>query len=215
MDNELPMQNSLNPAIPQNPSGSNSYIIWVIIIIILAILGFLIYYYYPLISQQFLPFINNLFTPIDITTGSNVAENINQTVKTEGVQKEEISKEEISKEETTQNIQGAQATSSITNSQDVTSTVPVQNQQQHDALNTALNQAEKQQQPQPSDNSQYSADISTSSIQNSKSSSKTGWCFIGEDRGFRSCIQVNEHDKCMSGDIFPNQDICINPNLRQ
>jgi hypothetical protein len=54
-----------------------------------------------------------------------------------------------------------------------------------------------------------------SNIQQSKSSSKSGWCFIGEDRGFRSCIQVNENEKCMSGDIFPSQDICINPNLRQ
>jgi hypothetical protein len=61
----------------------------------------------------------------------------------------------------------------------------------------------------------YTADDSMSNIQQSKSNSKSGWCFIGEDRGFRSCIQVNENEKCMSGDIFPSQEICINPNLRQ
>ena len=44
--------------------------------------------------------------------------------------------------------------------------------------------------------------------------SKPGWCSVGEDRGFRSCIEVNESDKCMSGDIFPTKDICINPTLR-
>tara|TARA_Y100001970_G_C13564826_1_gene523310 strand:+ start:28 stop:456 length:429 start_codon:yes stop_codon:yes gene_type:complete len=44
--------------------------------------------------------------------------------------------------------------------------------------------------------------------------SKAGWCSVGEDRGFRSCIEVNESDKCMSGDIFPTKDICINPTLR-
>ena len=60
----------------------------------------------------------------------------------------------------------------------------------------------------------YSADDSYSSIQMSKTASKSGWCFIGEDRGFRSCIRVGENEKCMSGDIFPSQDICINPNLR-
>jgi len=60
----------------------------------------------------------------------------------------------------------------------------------------------------------YNADESSSSIQSSKSSSKSGWCFIGEDRGFRSCIQVNENDTCMSGNIFPTKDICINPTLR-
>ena len=61
----------------------------------------------------------------------------------------------------------------------------------------------------------YEADDSYSSIQSNKSSSKTGWCYIGEDRGHRSCIEVGENDTCMSGDIFPRQDICVNPNLRQ
>ena len=51
-------------------------------------------------------------------------------------------------------------------------------------------------------------------MQRSKGSSKSGWCFIGEDNGFRSCIKVNESDKCMSGDIFPSKDICVNPSLR-
>jgi hypothetical protein len=43
---------------------------------------------------------------------------------------------------------------------------------------------------------------------------KSGFCYIGEDRGFRSCVPVKGGDKCMSGDIFPTQAICINPNLR-
>ena len=41
-----------------------------------------------------------------------------------------------------------------------------------------------------------------------------GYCYIGEDQGFRSCIEVGEGDVCMSGDIFPTQAVCINPNLR-
>ena len=60
-----------------------------------------------------------------------------------------------------------------------------------------------------------SADDSYSSIQNSKSSSKSGWCFIGEERGYRSCVEVGENDICMSGDIFPRKEICINPTLRE
>lgn len=43
---------------------------------------------------------------------------------------------------------------------------------------------------------------------------KAGYCYIGEDRGFRSCVKVSQYDTCMSGDIFPTRDICINPNLR-
>lgn len=58
-------------------------------------------------------------------------------------------------------------------------------------------------------------DDSTSRLQASKPSSKQGYCYIGEDRGFRSCIEVDKGDVCMSGDIFPTKDICINPNLRE
>ena len=57
------------------------------------------------------------------------------------------------------------------------------------------------------------ADDATSSTQIPRT--KSGYCYIGEDRGFRSCIQVGENDKCMSGDIFPSQEICVNPNLRK
>ena len=51
-------------------------------------------------------------------------------------------------------------------------------------------------------------------MQSSQSKRKSGYCYIGEDRGYRSCIELSPGDKCMSGDIFPSMDICINPNLR-
>ena len=44
---------------------------------------------------------------------------------------------------------------------------------------------------------------------------KSGYCYVGEDRGFRSCVSVSPDDTCMSGDIFPSMDICINPSLRE
>ena len=52
---------------------------------------------------------------------------------------------------------------------------------------------------------------------NSKStgSSSIGFCYIGEYDGTRSCASVNESSKCMSGDIFPSKDICVNPSLRE
>ena len=57
-------------------------------------------------------------------------------------------------------------------------------------------------------------DISSSSTQSSKITNKSGYCYIGEDRGFRSCIKVNPSDECMSGNIFLTEAICINPKLR-
>lgn len=57
-------------------------------------------------------------------------------------------------------------------------------------------------------------DDAGSRTQLNRGSGKAGYCYIGEDRGFRSCIKVGEADMCMSGDIFPTQEICINPSLR-
>jgi len=57
----------------------------------------------------------------------------------------------------------------------------------------------------------YSADDSNSCVQ---TKAKTGWCLIGEDKGVRNCIKVGANDTCLSGDIFPNNQICVNPNLR-
>jgi len=47
-----------------------------------------------------------------------------------------------------------------------------------------------------------------------KPTNKKGYCYIGTDRTYRSCVKVEDSDKCMSGQIFPTKDLCINPNLR-
>ena len=60
------------------------------------------------------------------------------------------------------------------------------------------------------------ADDATSKTQSPKGGNKKGgFCYIGEDRGFRSCIKVNDANMCMSGQIFPTQRICENPSLRE
>ena len=83
------------------------------------------------------------------------------------------------------------------------------NTMDNNTLNKTLNTAQAS---QSHNNGDYEADQSGSSIQ--AGSGKSGWCFIGEDRGFRSCMEIGSQDKCMSGDIFPTKDICVNPNLR-
>jgi hypothetical protein len=74
------------------------------------------------------------------------------------------------------------------------------------SLSSALSDAEEKTEPMPDD--------AMSSTQRS-SSGKAGYCYIGEDRGFRSCIEVKEWDTCMSGEIFPSNAICVNPSLRE
>lgn len=38
------------------------------------------------------------------------------------------------------------------------------------------------------------------------------WCLVGEYQEKRGCIEIGEHDKCLSGQIFPTQKACLNPN---
>tara|TARA_B100001287_G_C22611696_1_gene495483 strand:+ start:65 stop:745 length:681 start_codon:yes stop_codon:yes gene_type:complete len=55
-------------------------------------------------------------------------------------------------------------------------------------------------------------DVSDSEIQNS---GNKGYCYVGTDREFRTCVNVNNADQCLSGDIFPTHNLCINPSLRE
>lgn len=91
----------------------------------------------------------------------------------------------------------------------VTSTIPQGDISQNNTLNRALNTSAQQ---SNIGQMNYQADDSLSTIQTG--GSKGGWCLIGEDRGFRSCATVENASECMSGDIFPSNEICVNPRLR-
>ena len=44
---------------------------------------------------------------------------------------------------------------------------------------------------------------------------KKGWCYIGEQDGNRSCLEVGANNYCQSGNVYPSRNICINPSLRK
>lgn len=44
--------------------------------------------------------------------------------------------------------------------------------------------------------------------------SEDGYCYIGYDNGQRECIATYGGETCMSGEIFPSLDICINPKIK-
>lgn len=48
----------------------------------------------------------------------------------------------------------------------------------------------------------------------STSSYKQGFCFIGKINDTRYCAKVTSSDQCMSGEIFPSENECINPNSK-
>ena len=182
---------------------------WLIVILILAFLGFNIFVYLAKGTQDLADFFGPLTEKIlglfTVITGDVV------DVTAEGTK-------------TVVNATAGTIDKGLTAVQNITPNTPnsnfkappVQSQQQqpqpdpmaNNSLNKVLNTSQNKQ----SSNTDYQADESSSNIQSG--SSKSGWCYIGEDRGFRSCSQVGDDDKCMSGDIFPTQEICVNPTLR-
>ena len=43
---------------------------------------------------------------------------------------------------------------------------------------------------------------------------KSGYCFIGNLNDVRYCSEISAKNKCLSGEIFPSMDLCINPNIK-
>ena len=182
---------------------------WVIIFLILAFLGFNIFVYLAKGTQD----ITNFFGPFlekILGTGISTAGQV-VDVSAEGAKAVVTGTADVLNTGLT-DVQkltpnGLAASSSISN-QSINSSIPQPDITQNNNLNKALNSQQNQQ-----GNNDYEANQASSSIY-SGGSGQAGWCYIGEDKGYRTCAKVDVNDTCMSGDIFPSQDLCINPNLR-
>ncbi len=178
---------------------------WLLIILILAFLGFNIFVYLAKGTQSitniFGPLFQKIFGTAVAITGQtiDVAAEGGKTVVSGTANALNAGLSAV------QDITPNTANSSI-QSQPVqgTTTKSTQNVASDNTLNKALNSSKPVEQSQDQD---YTAQEASSSL-------KAGWCFIGEDRGHRTCGEVGVNDQCMSGDIFPSQELCINPNLR-
>lgn len=179
---------------------------WILIILILAFLGFNVFVYLAKGTQD----ITNFFTPIiekifgvSLATTSQAID-----VSAEGAKGVVRGTANIAESGLTavQDITPNATNSSIKYSSGTQVHYPQEDPLQTSTLNQSINNNRRQEQ-QPL----YEADMATSSIQGG---GKSGWCYIGQDKGIRSCAQVGVNDKCMSGEIFPSQEICMNPNLR-
>jgi hypothetical protein len=208
---------------PSSSSSSMSSLLLraLLVIILLALIGFNVFTYLDDITQWFsdtfgAPFrevarflgyaaTDTVKTTVDVTAkGAKSAVDIAAGATTSGI--DVLQKtiggggEGIKASNTTS--ASASSTSSIGSTS--TSTRSTNTNRAESTLENALSHAKKEP-PQPDD--------ATSRTQ--RSSGKAGYCYIGEDRGFRSCLKVGEQDTCMSGDIFPTHAVCINPRLRE
>jgi hypothetical protein len=212
---------------------------WLIVILMLAFLGINVFAYLEKGTDATTSFFDKYIVPILKVFGYETLETTKQTVETSATGTK--AGVDIVADTTTGTIntiessaKGGKTTSSstatsstnkngITGQQPTTqlkmnSTQPIRDQLK---IEKQINELEDMQQQNlqkalddsASANAGPRPDDSLSRIQ-SGGSGKAGWCFIGEDRGFRTCSEVGENDRCMSGDIFPSQEICMNPNLR-
>jgi hypothetical protein len=89
-----------------------------------------------------------------------------------------------------------------------------------DLMIKASKKSSEKQDEQPSEKStvklnEPEPDTTTNPIQKPITSGKSNWCLVGEYQGRRGCVEIGENDKCMSGQIFPSQYTCLNPNFSQ
>lgn len=56
-------------------------------------------------------------------------------------------------------------------------------------------------------------DSSVSATQAPIAASKQKWCLVEDSGAQRGCVRVEDADKCMSGQVFPHQEMCLNPNI--
>ena len=217
-------------------SNMSSGISWqtiLIIILILALLGFNIFIYLAKGTGAVAEFIDKYFGPLLKLFGISILETTKQTINASATgtkagvdavantttgaidvleQGTNLTSNATTNATTSSNINSSNKYSGQQASGTQKNAMPVQQQIQQDGsatewrqdtLDSALNDASKNPEPQP--------DESSSSVQ---STGKAGWCYIGMDRNTRTCSQVGVNDMCMSGNIFPSQDICMNPSLR-
>ena len=234
-DNDLPTLTPLsevqNIDVSSNSSSFASYFFsislqtWIIIILILALLGINIFAYLAKGTQETALIFQKIFGPILTFFNYSALETTKQTIDLTATGTKSatdiVSNTAINTINTIQQTpvgtsgtstglsipQGKMSSSSFPQSLNQNVNVNVtQNQnlnQDQDSLSRALENAKQ------ADN--VSPDDSRSSIQ---TTGKSGWCYIGEEQGTRTCSEIGVNDVCMSGNVFPNLEICMNPNLR-
>jgi len=196
-----------------NEGMFSSWWVWIFIILLLAYLGFNIFNYLAKGAQT----TNDVLSPFwayimsffnygpTITPPEDTGVDADDTHETDTNDKQGGSTETGNKPISAENAQPNPASLSKINPES-TSNPNAHDNAQNTALNRALNISKQQELPKQD----YVANDSYDSTQQGKA----GWCYIGSEQGYRSCSQVGEADTCMSGNIFPTQDVCVNPSLR-
>jgi hypothetical protein len=202
---------------PSSSTGILSYIMsirwttWLIIVLILALLGINVFRFLAKGTETTANLFVDIFGPIAKWLGYELVD-VTKTTIDVGLTGAQTAVD-IAVGTTSGAVSGAVSGAQKAIGKEADSSLPVQNEIQQtgskfewddDSVSKALRHTQN--------TSEVTPDDSLSTIQSS--SGRSGWCFIGEQQGVRTCAELGVNDKCMSGDIFPSQAICVNPQLR-
>lgn len=176
--------------------------VWVIILAILAYLGFNVFTYLGDITNWMIDVWNNIISWINSKFGTDFSQLAKQTINVSATG----AKGAIDVVQQSSNDAIDYASQEEQNNQGIASATPVTEPPPSQIDNIVQNGG------QPNKNAgEVDAAPAFSSV---GETGQAGWCYIGDDQGNRTCTKVGQNDVCMSGDIFPTQDVCVNPNLR-
>lgn len=218
---------------------SISWQTWIIIILILALIGINVFAYLAKGTQATASIFEQIFGPILKLFGYTTIETTKQTIQTSATgtnagvnivadtSVNALNNVEQQVQNGTSNIPISTSGTSIGLSTANTNSINTNIPQGQLASTSQKGVSLKQQEAAEGAVEQYKQDALEKALSNAAqtggevqpydttiTTGKAGWCFIGDDLGVRTCAQVGVNDVCMSGDVFPSQEICMNPNLR-
>jgi hypothetical protein len=225
---DLPPLKSITPFKTQS-----NYTMYLIIFIILTLIGVNVFGYVAIIVDSLESIFGEPFRKFLYIIGYHTGDAIKQTINT-SADGTKFAADVIKNVSTntideigTQSVNAVETAKKIDREIDAEIMVPHRNRPvkptpddvpyvDRDELMMSFDKVKKKQFADAKATKHYIEDDAGSTIQNGgPSTGQQGWCYIGEDRGFRSCMEVGANQECMSGDIFPSKQICVNPSLRE
>jgi len=214
------------PSSSPTKSGKRSWLFWFGILVILALLGFNIFKY----MGEILDYLKKLFEPILSVFGYTVGETTKSTISTTASGSKNIIDTTANITKSGINILQNAIVGDSNKPREKTTQKDIYNDSDSDSdddddadkktyepdddAKTALGKTDAVREQKKFIRSTPVPDNIDSRTQNNRSTGKAGYCYVGSDKGIRTCAKVSENEQCMSGDIFPTLNICVNPTLR-
>jgi len=179
-------------------------VITFVVIIVLAICGINIFVYLAKGTQSTSDFIDNIFKTIDPYLGNFLSKIVKFFVAIFVIGYEATIGGEAAVEASAgivgaglTALKGPELSSSEVNQQQPSQQQPTQPTEMTPQMQQYYNEQQQQQ------NEQQNYEPSTAKT-------TTGWCYVGEDEGYRSCLEINPSTtSCASGQVYSSQEKCL------